>query len=409
MTEFIDTPSPIAQNEVAQAQEASSRDAPNSNALGTTAWISPHRVGSWGAEGLGPTLIAVGGIHGNEPAGAAAIERVLSSLASGSAHALGRFVGLVGNPVALAIGTRFLDVDLNRAFTAKVLEGSGAGEEPYEHATARTLCTEIRRIVDGTDGPVFVIDLHTTSSRSTPFVLFSDRLRNRAFAAPFRLPMILGLEEVIEGALLDYLDLLGVLAVGVEGGRHDDPDSVDNLEAVLWVALVSAGVVAPTSVDDLSARMGALSRLGRGSPRVLEVRYRHAIRQLSSFQMIAGFSNLDRIRQGQPIANEAGVRINAPESGRLLLPRYQALGSDGFFIARPVSPIWLRLSAMLRRLKFDRLLPLLPGVSRDPDRPRTLVVDTRVASLYPLQVLHLLGYRRLRWTGRELVAGPRDS
>lgn len=368
-----------------------------------------HRIGRWGTRGVGPTLIAVGGIHGNEPAGVLAIERVLARLASASAPPTGRFVGLRGNPEALAAGCRFLEEDLNRAFVPRALLGSDPDREPRECEIARALAAEIERVVRDAGGPVYAVDLHTTSSRSTPFVLFSDRLRNRDFAHRFELPMILGLEEIIEGALLDFVDALGVVAVGIEGGQHDDPASVDNLESALWAALDAAGVVEGGLVVDLESRLAALSALAAGSPRVFEVRYRHAIEYPASFRMVEGFSNLDPIRKGQRVAFEAGVPIFAPEGGRLLLPRYQALGTDGFFIAHPVSPRWLRLSATLRRLRVDRLLPRLPGVRTDPDRPRGLVVDTRVARVYPLQILHLLGYRRLRLRGHEITAGPRDG
>ena len=49
----------------------------------------------------------------------------------------------------------------------------------------------------------------------------------------------------------------------------------------------------------------------------------------------------------------------------------QGQGSDGFFLASQVKPFWLELSAVLRRLRLDTLLRILPGVSAHPDRPAT--------------------------------------
>jgi hypothetical protein len=44
---------------------------------------------------------------------------------------------------------------------------------------------------------------------------------------------------------------------------------------------------------------------------------------------------------------------------------------------------------------------------RRSDDPDTLEINTRVARLFPLQIFHLLGYRRLRWSGDRLVVTRR--
>jgi succinylglutamate desuccinylase len=83
------------------------------------------------------------------------------------------------------------------------------------------------------------------------------------------------------------------------------------------------------------------------------------------------------------------------------------LGDDGFFIARDVRPFWLKLSAMLRRLGIGDLAGRLPGVRRLDGDPNTLIVDTHLARLFPLQVFHLLGYRKRRWSDGLLVVSRR--
>jgi hypothetical protein len=57
-------------------------------------------------------------------------------------------------------------------------------------------------------------------------------------------------------------------------------------------------------------------------------------------------------------------------------------------------------------MKVQALMPLLPGVSRTPD-PDTLDINTRVARFFPLQVFHLLGFRRLRWSADRLLVTRR--
>jgi len=91
----------------------------------------------------------------------------------------------------------------------------------------------------------------------------------------------------------------------------------------------------------------------------------------------------------------------------VLLPLYQALGDDGFFLGREVRSFWLKLSAMLRRLRVGDYVHWLPGVRRDPGNDMQLLVNTQIARILPLQVFHLLGFRKRRWSGKDLVVSRR--
>ena len=61
-------------------------------------------------------LVAVGGLHGNERAGAHALVRVVEQLQDGAPLVRGDVLALTGNLKALEVGKRFLDEDLNRRF-----------------------------------------------------------------------------------------------------------------------------------------------------------------------------------------------------------------------------------------------------------------------------------------------------
>ena len=91
----------------------------------------------------------------------------------------------------------------------------------------------------------------------------------------------------------------------------------------------------------------------------------------------------------------------------ILMPLYQKLGEDGFFIGRAISPFWLKVSEVLRRLKIQDYVYLLPGVARDEHDYETLIIDTRVARVFPLQIFHLLGFRKRRWSGNKLIVSRR--
>ena len=89
------------------------------------------------------------------------------------------------------------------------------------------------------------------------------------------------------------------------------------------------------------------------------------------------------------------------------MPLYQTQGDDGFFLGREISPFWLWLSGVLRKSNVQRLIPALPGVMRDPDDADSLIVNTRVARLFPVQIFHLLGFRKRRFRKHKLIVSRR--
>jgi succinylglutamate desuccinylase len=359
----------------------------------------------------GPTLVALTGIHGNEASGVEAALRVLAELERRRPRLAGEVVFLAGNLAALSARARFIDLDLNRQWTPHKVAALGGGPgrvgEPAEHVEQRELLAALSDCIRSAEGAVHFVDLHTSSADGPPFVTIGDTLRNRAFAQRFPLPLILGLEEQVDGALLELLNNHGLVTMGVEAGRHDAPESIDRHEAVLWIALVASGVLREVDGPGLGPYRERLRQASRGVPSVIEVRYRHAIRPADRFRMEPGYANFCPVTRGEVLAHDTSGTVRAPEDGLLLLPLYQGLGEDGFFISREVLPVWLRVSVLLRRLRLNRLMRFLPGVRRDPRDPAVLIVDTRVARFYPLEIFHLCGFRKVRQAGVDLVVSRR--
>jgi len=76
-------------------------------------------------------------------------------------------------------------------------------------------------------------------------------------------------------------------------------------------------------------------------------------------------------------------------------------------LTREVRGFWLGVSRVVRRLRLAGLLRALPGVRSARGRRGVLVVNTRLARAFPLEVFHLFGYRKVRWTDGELVVSRR--
>jgi succinylglutamate desuccinylase len=351
-------------------------------------------------EDAGPTLVVIGGMHGNEPGGARAAKRVLEMLGSRGVRVRGEVLALAGNLAALRAGRRYHVKDLNRQWTDErvaTLLAQPEERDDAEDREQRALLLAITSAIARARGKVVVADLHTTSAPGIPFYITGDTLPQRKLAMAFPLPIVLGLEEQLDGALSEHWTRHACMTFAVEGGQHDDPASIDNLEAVILVALAATGVVDERDLrGDVADAQALLAQRRSGLPHVMEVVERHAIREEDRFTMMPGFRNLDRARAGQLLARDARGEIRAPRDGMVILPLYQASGDDGFFWGREVSTLRLGVSETLRRLGVGNALGWLPGVHRDAEQPSRLLVGARASNLVPLGLFQLLGYRRVR-------------
>lgn len=369
--------------------------------------IIGHHIG----DQAGATLVCVGGLHGNENAGIVALERVFRALGEAPAALHGEFVGLRGHLEALAAGHRFLEADLNRHWLPDRVIASRAGtladSQVPEDRQLDELRRELESIFERARGPVFVIDFHTTSAKSVSFGTMSDTLPNRSFALHFPAPIIVGLEEELQGTLTDYVGGLGHVAIGFEGGQHQAPEAVDRIEAAIWIALEATGVL-PGPVPQATEGRRLLNEACHGLPRICETRYRHVVQAGDGFVMNPGYRSFDYVTEGEKLAKDKNGPVRCPESGRILMPLYQKQGSDGFFLVRPFSPAWLRVSALMRRMRVDRIAHWLPGVRKHPELEGSLLVDLRIARWFAIELFHLLGYVRHQVGHDQLIVTRRQ-
>lgn len=369
-----------------------------------------HLIFEFVGDDSGPTFIVFGSVHGNEPAGFRALVRVSQGLRRDAPPINGRVFFFAGNTRALEKGVRFIDRDLNRHWTGPNLERNRVGSTEThlfaEDIEQRELLSLIGPILETARDEVYALDLHSTSAFGLPFATVGDTMRNRRFAQRLPVTILLGIEEQLEGTLLEYLNNLGTVTFGFEGGQHDAPATVDTHEALVWLAMEAAGTIATGELKHAD-KFARIVRKATGELRILEVRYRHAIRNEDDFRMLPGFVNFEPIRKGEHLADDAAGHVVANESGLLLMPLYQKQGEDGFFIGRIVRPFWLWLSWVLRTLKVADIVHWLPGVSKNDGRVEVLNVNTSIARLFPLQVFHLLGFRKLRWEKNRLVVSRR--
>jgi succinylglutamate desuccinylase len=106
-------------------------------------------------------VVFTAGMHGNEPAGLFALDRVLAEISESRIPIFGNVYALSGNLTALAEGKRYHRQDLNRLWTKENVSGLMSGGQHSEEDLIQQL--ELFRVVDeilkSAQPPFLFIDL----------------------------------------------------------------------------------------------------------------------------------------------------------------------------------------------------------------------------------------------------------
>ena len=315
--------------------KSSGRHAGREAGDGLIGWVKGDREG--------PLLLCTGGLHGNEPAGVAALEELVALVAARRRRIRGDFVAVAGNLQALSAGRRFMSYDLNRAWTASRI---GEARDRIRSSNGRRAVPEDRELVRMLDvlaevasrrrGSVWFLDLHTTSGGGGAFTTSADEPRHRRFAMSVPAPLVLGLNQHLEGTLTAYLDNLGYTSAVFECGQHEEAQSRVRAASAVWLAIRAAGLLADGDAPEARSGYHRLERAYRHLPRTLEMRYRHPVTEEDRYVTRPGLRNFQPVRAGDVVGDDRRGEVMAPKSGRLLMPLYQELGEDGFFVVRDV-------------------------------------------------------------------------
>ncbi|MGJ8743218.1 aspartoacylase [Polaribacter sp.] len=355
-----------------------------------------------------PTIIAFGGIHGNEPAGINALQQVFKRIKDENISLIGNFYGISGNINAISENIRFKNVDLNRIWTKEEILKLPLNKELYEESKEQyEIYIIIKDILKKEKGPFYFLDLHTTSSVTEPFITISDSLNNRNFSSHFTIPTILGIEEYLDGPLLTYINEFGHISVGFEAGQHESAVSVDNCIAFLWLALVASKCVKKEEIKNYDFYKNSLTLFSEDQD-FYKIDFKYSIKPFEVFKMVKGYKNFREIVKHELLAHSNGNEIQSHIKGKIFMPLYQKKGDDGFFIISRISKFWLKTSRIARKLRFHNFLKLLPGVSSDKNNSYTLIVNPKTAQFLATDIFHLFGYRKKILKNDKLYFIKRD-
>jgi succinylglutamate desuccinylase len=259
----------------------------------------------------------------------------------------GRLLGLIGNLQAYMNGARFIGRDLNRCWTPEQtnrilkMPSYSLRAEDKEVWDIRTQIQS--EVLDYKPEVMVLVDLHTTSAQGGVFCIPTNDMASLRLAKALNTPVILGMLDGIEGTLLHYvsanhMELGGhprrVLGVAFESGQHQDPGSVVRATSAIIHVLKATGCMSSSDADRLLSSELSDSACDSDPPKVSRLKYVHRIRPGDGFSMRPGFLNFDPVEAGQPLADDVTGPILSPFSGLILMPLYQNLGTDGFFIVQ---------------------------------------------------------------------------
>lgn len=245
----------------------------------------------------GARAVILAAVHGNEPCGIAAFERILPTLqlARGSAT----FV--VGNPRGLSERRRFVDANLNRMFREDG-ELDAAKKSSYEYARSRELAP-LLRTADA------LLDIHSSETPgAAPFIVCGERSRAVAERMPF--PLISwgwDAPEVEPGGTDDYMERNGKIGICVECGYNDDPAAGDKAEESIRVFLALMGLTNDVIPEKTQQQ------------RALNAVYAHIAQ--TNFTPSAMVPDFTPVKEGALIGTDGGREMRAPSDGYLTFVR----------------------------------------------------------------------------------------
>jgi succinylglutamate desuccinylase len=306
----------------------------------------PRLIGEREGQFHGPLLIVVGQVHGNEIAGPKAIETAFQLLEAEFVEYpnfsfKGKIVGLRGNTRAAALGQRFLNRDMNRMWVDGIIRDIQA--KPAEAREAEEL--EIMECLDAIVSlqqayqptETVILDIHTTTATGGIFSIPSFDPEAEAIALHFHAPIVHGMLNGLQGTMMHYFNrerFAETTTLAFEAGQHLEEDSWRNALSAIINCMRAIGMV---DVKDVETKHDQLLQARAAHlPKVTRLVYRHAIQAADAFVMRPGYINFQKIAAGEHLADDRNGKVLSPCDGLMLMPLYQKLGEDGFFILAEV-------------------------------------------------------------------------
>ncbi|WP_240642126.1 M14 family metallopeptidase [Nonlabens xiamenensis] len=289
-------------------------------------------IGQYSSGQEGPLVWVTAGVHGNEPSGVEALENVFNSLSKQQPHIKGKLVGIKGNQKALQLNRRFIDEDLNRTWKKDKIETQQV--RTHEEAEMQDIIQLLNKHWGGKEKqPAYFLDCHTTSSESAPYISVQVKNDNAEWSQRFPTKIVRGFSDMVEGSIDHYFTDLGMTGFTFEAGSHQNPESAQHHESMIWLILKEA---CDLSLDSLTEYPNCTASLRQFEQQSFDIIYRHELQASDKFEMKPGFHNFDHIVKNEVLATHNGREIRSQWNAHIFMPLYQGQGNDGFFVVEEI-------------------------------------------------------------------------
>ncbi len=309
--------------------------------------IDERIIGRYSQDIEGILLVVIGAMHGNEHAGVEAIKEVLERLKNEKEEYpnfvfKGTMLGMIGNVDAYKKGVRYINEDLNRAWSYDNFKDFSKLD--YEHLTSEQkqmfdIITVLRAEVSHCPPEkIIVLDIHTTSSTGGIFSIITDDPESERMALELHAPVIKGMLQGITGSSIHFFhgENMGIptTAIAFEAGQHKDHLSIKRATAAIINCMRTIEMVDPKVVENHHDEL--LISFSKNLPKINQLIGKYSVKDTEVFKMLPGFQTFDKVHKGQLLAHDVDGEVLCQEDGLLLMPLYQKQGLDGYFLIKPV-------------------------------------------------------------------------
>lgn len=259
----------------------------------------------------GPTVVILGGVHGDETCGVVAIDSLRKLRIK-----KGKLILIYGNPLAIERGVRFVDENLNRLF-CQDHDLSEKVKRSYEYRRSR----QILPYLDTAD---YVLDLHASfTPASKPFIICEQNAREYVQYLPQSL-ICYGFTRLEPGGSDGYMNRSGKVGICIECGYLKDKGTADAATHAANVFLQTVAMVDGPSL---------LLNQSQAYVEAYDLYYT----QTDNFRLCRLFADFEPIKQGEIIAYDADVAIESELDQQILFATDANRPlAEGFLLVRGV-------------------------------------------------------------------------
>jgi succinylglutamate desuccinylase len=291
-------------------------------------------IGKYTSNEKGPLLFITAGVHGNEPSGVKALEKVFAELEETKPTIKGTIVGVAGNKLALEKDQRFIEEDLNRTWKEESIKNDK--KNTHEQREMHEIIEVLQSFPESDFTKRYFLDCHTTSSASLPYVSVQVVNDNDKWAHRFPTYIVRGFSDIVYGAIDHYLSRTGLTGFTFEAGQHTDKTSVENQEGMIWLALKEACGLELDKISCYPDCVDNFAKKNAPDQKTFEIIHRYGLEDDDEFKMEPGYKNFQKIEKGELLAVKNGEEIKSEWDAYIFMPLYQSQGNDGFFVIQEV-------------------------------------------------------------------------